>query len=96
MLPKDADIIRFIADAMTIRLKPSDMGEIRFYMHSRTRICITKFDTLLPEVWISNKNTMLERFGFVTVQDLANWLVASGAKQIKKPKPYRAPLPIYD
>ena len=93
---KDQLIINRLADDMTIRLRPTDLANLRFYYFSKTRICVNYFDTLLPEVWAKNNGPTLKAMGLTTVQELGQWLLSHGVKEIKKPKPYRAPMPIYD
>ena len=96
MTAKDVKIISCIGKWMTIRIRHSDIGGLRFYMHSRVRICITMFDTLLPEVWAKDGGPTLTEMGLGSVQELAQWLLTNGARQVKKPRPLRRVIPIYD
>lgn len=66
------------------------------YRHSPVRLCVRVRDSLMPEAWFKIGGDNLKRAGFGTITELQDFLVLKGAHLIKKPKPYKAPLPYYD
>ncbi len=93
----DKRILKFLGDEMTIRLRGlKDVKELRFYWFSKKRICIQFSETLLPEVWMKEGGPTLKLFEMDKIQQMVDWLTANGAKEIKKPKPYKPSRSIYD
>ncbi len=86
---ENKEIFKCIGDEMTVRLNWRTPKHLRFYIYRKTRICITVFDTLLPEVWYRNGSESLARLGYTDVNKLGEMLVSYGAKQIKAPAPRR-------
>lgn len=70
--------------------------ELQFYFHSPIRLCVSWAGTLTPEAWFKNGGPNLKLMEFKDVKDLANQLRSWGAREVKKPKPHRVPVPIYD
>jgi len=89
-------IIKTIGYYMTITLNPKELTDLRFFMHSPKRMCITLFDTLYPEVWIAEDGTRLTEMGLSSLKELTDWLLANGAKQTKKPVARKPLQSIYD
>lgn len=86
-------VLRYVEERMTIRLGKRDLPDLRFYRYSATRYVVLLSQSSFPLVWlgplaVADLNMSLD--------EIIAHLVKLGAKEMKKPKPYRAPLPYYD
>lgn len=89
-------IMKTLGHLMTIRIRRSDIGGLRYYMHSRKRMCVTMMDAGLPEAWFMDGGQNLTETGLATVQELGDWLDKNGARHIRKPRPMPVYRSIYD
>lgn len=96
--PDMASVCKNLELQMTVRVGPKgyDFPDLRFHFHSKTRLVVEIFDTLLPQAFYANFGENLLSTGAATIQDLAEFLQANGAREKKKPKPYKSSPPLYD
>jgi hypothetical protein len=91
--PEDKAIFKLLSDKLTVKATPKWAAEyLMWYKYSATKI-VVQDEGNLPEAMFGP--IAFKQLG-ITMADFAAWLEAHGIKQMKKPKRYKSPPPMYD
>jgi hypothetical protein len=93
---RDRKVFSTIAKWMTCSSRHVERELLQFYRSSKVRVCVTIFDSLLPELWVKDGGPRLEEMGLNSLDEFVEWLLDHGAREYKRPKKAKYLTSVYD